>query len=88
MMGSGQVAWLAADIAGATGMGTAPPPFAICPPPGDGNELPFIVLIALREGITRSYSYIRGTSVSVFPLTATEIRRDVRSCAHPSSTLL
>ena len=58
------------------------PPFAICPPPGNGNEVPFIVLIALREGITRSYSYTGGTSVSVFPLTAAEIRRDVRSCAH------
>ena len=43
------------------------PPFAICPPPGNGNEVPFIVLIALREGITHSYSYTGGTSVSVFP---------------------
>lgn len=58
------------------------PPFAICPLPGSGNEVPFIVLIALGEGITRSYSDTRGASVSVFPLTATEIRRDVRSCAH------
>ena len=31
---------------------------------------------------SRSYSDTRGASVSVFPLTATEIRRDVRSCAH------
>jgi hypothetical protein len=58
------------------------PPFAICPLPGSGNEVPFIVLIALGEGITRSYSDTRGASVSVFPLTAAEIRRDVRSCAH------
>jgi hypothetical protein len=56
------------------------PLFAICPSPGNGNEVPFIVLIELREGITRSYT--GGTSVSVFPLTAAEIRRDVRSCAH------
>lgn len=58
------------------------PPFAICPLPGSGNEVPFIVLIALGEGITRSYSDTRGSSVSVIPLTAAEIRRDVRSCAH------
>jgi hypothetical protein len=58
------------------------PPFAICPLPGDGDGVPFIVLIPLRGEITRSYSDTGGTSVSVFPLTAAEIRRDVSSCAH------
>lgn len=58
------------------------PPFAICPVPGKGNEVPFIVFITLREAITHSYSYIGGTSVSVFRVTAAEIRRDVRFCAH------
>jgi hypothetical protein len=36
------------------------PPFAICPLPGNGNEVPFIVLIALGEGITSLYSDTRG----------------------------
>jgi hypothetical protein len=58
------------------------PPFAICPLPGNGNEVPFIVLIAVGEGITSLYSDTGGTSVSIFPLTAVEIQRDVRSCAH------
>ena len=58
------------------------PPFAICPLPGNGNEVPFIVLIALGEGITSLHSDTGGTSVSIFPLTAVEIQRDVRSCAH------
>jgi hypothetical protein len=58
------------------------PPFAICPLPGNGNEVPFIVLIALGERITSLYSDTGGTSVSIFPLTAVEIQRDVRSCAH------
>lgn len=58
------------------------PPFAICPLPGNGNEVPFIVLIALGEGITSLSSDTGGTSVSIFPLTAGEIQRDVRSCAH------
>ena len=58
------------------------PPFAICPLPGNGNEVPFIVLIALGEGITSLSSDTGGTSVSIFPLTAVEIQRDVRSCAH------
>ena len=58
------------------------PPLAICPLPGNGNEVPFIVLIALGEGITSLNSDTGGTSVSIFPLTAVEIQRDVRSCAH------
>lgn len=58
------------------------PPFAICPLPGNGNEVPFIVLIALGERITSLYSDTGGASVSIFPLTAVEIQRDVRSCAH------
>jgi len=57
------------------------PPLAICPPPRNGNEVPFILLIALRQGIDRSYSNT-DVPVSVFTLTAAEIRRDVRSCAH------
>jgi hypothetical protein len=58
------------------------PPFAICPLPGNGNEVPFIVLIALGGRITSLSSDTGGTSLSIFPLTAVEIRRDVRSCAH------
>ena len=58
------------------------PPFAICPLPGNGNEVPFIVLIVLGEGLTSLYADSGGTSVSIFPLTAVEIQRDVRSCAH------
>ena len=56
-------------------------PLAICPPPRNGNEVPFILLIALRQGIDRSYSNT-DVPVSVFTLAAAEIRRDVRSCAH------
>ena len=58
------------------------PPFAISPLPGNGNEVPFIVLIVLGEALTSLYSDSVGTSVSIFPLTAVEIQRDVRSCAH------
>jgi hypothetical protein len=57
-------------------------PFAICPPPRNGNEVPFILLIALQQGMDRSYSDTGRTSVSVFTLTTGEVRRDVRSCAH------
>jgi hypothetical protein len=57
-------------------------PLAICPPPRNGNEVPFILLLALRQRIDSSYLNTGDTSVSVFTLTAAEIRRDVRSCAH------
>ena len=57
-------------------------PFAICPLPGNGNEVPFIVLIASGEGKRSLYTDTGHTSVSIFPLTAVEIQRDVRSCAH------
>lgn len=57
-------------------------PLAICPPPRNDNEVPFMLLIALRQRIDGSYSETGSTSVSIFTLTPAEIRRDVRSCAH------
>jgi hypothetical protein len=59
-------------------------PLAICPLPlpENDNEVPFILLISLRQAIDSSYSDSRSTSVSIFTLTPREIHRDVRSCAH------
>lgn len=57
-------------------------PFAICPLPANDNEVPFILLISLRQAIDSSYSDSPSTSVSIFTLTPVEIHRDVRSCAH------
>jgi hypothetical protein len=58
------------------------PSFAICPLPRNGTEVPFILLIALRQRIDSSYSDAGGTSVTVFTLTTVEVQRDARSCAH------
>lgn len=58
------------------------PSFAICPLPRNGTEVPFILLIALRQRIDSSYSDARGNSVTVFTLTTVEVQRDARSCAH------
>ena len=57
-------------------------PLAICPLPGNDNEVPFILLISLRQAIGSSYSDSPSTSVSIFTLTPMEIHRDVRCCAH------
>ena len=57
-------------------------PLAICPSPGNDNEVPFILLISLRQAIDNSYVESSSTSVSVFTLTPVDIHRDVRSCAH------
>jgi hypothetical protein len=56
--------------------------FAICPLPRNGTEVPFILLIALRQRIDSSYSDAGGTSVTVFTLTTVEVQRDARYCAH------
>jgi hypothetical protein len=57
-------------------------PFAICPLPQNDNEVPFILLISLRQAIPSSFSDTQCTSVSIFTLTPVEIQRDPRSCAH------
>ena len=57
-------------------------PFAICPLPGKDNEVPFILLMSLRQAIASSFSDTQCTSVSIFTLTPLEIHRDPRSCAH------
>jgi hypothetical protein len=57
-------------------------PFAICPLPGNDNEVPFILLISLRPAIASSFSDTQCTSVSIFTVTPVELQRDPRSCAH------
>lgn len=58
------------------------PSFAICPLPRNGTNVPFILLIVLRQRRDRSYSDTRGTLVTVFTFTPVEVRRDIRWCAH------
>jgi hypothetical protein len=58
------------------------PALAICPLPGNGNEVPFILLITLQERIHTSYQETEGTAVTLFNITAVEVKRDVASCAY------
>ena len=57
-------------------------PFAICPFPGNDGAVPFILLIAFRLSADTSSWTISDTSVSVSTVTAVELQRDVRICAH------
>ena len=58
------------------------PAFAICPLPGNENEVPFILLIALRERIESLSQETGDTLVTLFNLTPVEVQRDVGACAH------
>jgi hypothetical protein len=58
------------------------PALAICPQPVNDDEVPFILLVVLQERINTSYQEPEGTAVSLFNLTAVEVKRDVVYCAH------
>ena len=58
------------------------PHFAICPLPGNANEVPFILLMALGGQIESSYLNTGDASVTLLHLTTQQVRRDVAACAH------
>src|SRR5262245_22095429 len=58
------------------------PHFAICPFPGNGNEVPFILFMALGGRIESSYLHTGDASVTLLHLTIEQVRRDVAACAH------
>jgi len=58
------------------------PHFAICPLPGDSNEVPFILLTALGGRIESAYPNTENTSVTLLHITIEQVQRDVTACAH------
>lgn len=58
------------------------PAFAICPLPRSANEVPFIVLVALRDRIETLSGETGDTSVSLCNFTPVEVQRNVWACAH------
>jgi hypothetical protein len=58
------------------------PEFAICPVPGDCEEVPFILLLSIKGRINNLVSEVQQTSVIPINLSVAELQRDVGCAAH------
>ena len=58
------------------------PAFAICPLPRNEHDVPFILLVALRDQRESSYQENSDTSVTLFHFTPVEVQRNMEAYAH------